>query len=193
VWQRIARIGQGQYFAIAQDGGVQAIATPYDEQLGQLANQLGGTYVAYGGGGGAEGEATRTMAARVVAQTEEKIDKDAAPAAKAGRAMNKVLNSSAYIGDLLQDIENGSVKLESVKAEDLPADLRSLSTEERKQEIDKRLAERRNLRAQIMELSKQRSDFIAAEQEKKAGNKQAGFDVAVAAALQEQLSRKGIR
>jgi Mg-chelatase subunit ChlD len=193
IWQRIAQIGQGQYFAIAQDGGVHAISTPYDEQLGQLANQLGGTYVAYGGGGGAEGEARRAISAQEMATTEAKIEKEAAPTAKAERAMNKVLNSYAYVGDLMQDIENGSVRLESVKVEDLPADLRSLSTEERKQEIDKRLAERRNLRAQIMDLSKQRSEYIAAERKKQTGNKQSGFDAAVAAALTEQLAQKGIR
>src|SRR5919108_5276744 len=34
VWEAIARRGHGQYFSIAQDGGVQAITTPYDEQLG---------------------------------------------------------------------------------------------------------------------------------------------------------------
>lgn len=55
VWEAIAQRGQGQYFSIAQDGGVQAITTPYDEQLGQLANKLGGTYLAYGGGAGTEG------------------------------------------------------------------------------------------------------------------------------------------
>src|SRR5919112_1960690 len=32
VWQQIARRGEGQYFAIAQDGGVQTIATPYDSR-----------------------------------------------------------------------------------------------------------------------------------------------------------------
>src|SRR5687768_11726133 len=35
-WQRIARAGQGKYFAIAQDGGVETINTPYDERLSQL-------------------------------------------------------------------------------------------------------------------------------------------------------------
>ena len=64
IWQAIAQRGNGQYFSIAQDGGVQTIATPYDEQLGQLATKLGGTYVAYGGGAGAEGERIARVAAR---------------------------------------------------------------------------------------------------------------------------------
>jgi hypothetical protein len=103
------------------------------------------------------------------------------------------LNSKAYIGDLLQDIENGSIKLESVKTEDLPSELQKLSPEERKPEIEKRLAERREIRKQIMELSQQRTAYIASERKKRTGGAQNGFDVAVSAALREQLAKKGIR
>ena len=63
--------------------------------------------------------------------------------AAADRSLNKALNSKAYIGDLLQDIENGSTKLESVKSEDLPSELQKLSAEDRAKEIEKRLAERK--------------------------------------------------
>ena len=107
--------------------------------------------------------------------------------------MNKVLNSKAYIGDLLQDIENGSIKLDSVKTEDLPSELQKLSVEERRQEIEKRLAERSEIRKQILALSKQRTEYIAAEQKKRSGGAQNGFDVAVSAALREQLAKKAIR
>src|SRR5436190_1570800 len=59
VWQQIARRGEGQFFAIAQDGGVQAVATPYDSRLSELGNRLGSTYLAYGVGAGADGERYR--------------------------------------------------------------------------------------------------------------------------------------
>ena len=107
--------------------------------------------------------------------------------------MNKVLNSKAYIGDLLQDIENGSIKLESVKTEDLPSELQKLSVEERAKYIEKQLAERSEIRKQIMALSRQRAEYIDAEQKKRNGGKQNGFDVAVSGALREQLAKKGIR
>lgn len=192
VWQSIAQRGQGQYFAIAQNGGVQTIATPYDEQLGQLAGSLGRTYTAYGGGAGEDGEHTRAAAIADVARVETRLA--LAPAqAKAERALNKAVNEKAYSGDLMQSIENGSVKLDLVKEEDLPSDLRGLSPEARKQEVEKRLAERRDLRARIVALSKQRSDFIAAEQAKRSGGQQTGFDAAVSKALKEQLARKGIK
>jgi len=190
VWQMIAGRGQGQYFSIAQDGGVQAIATPYDEQLGQLASKLGKTFVAYGGGAGAAGESRRAATASGIAAMERKVDTSAAPMAKAERALNKAINKDAYVDDLLQNIENGSVKLDSIKEEDLSSDLRGLAPEARKREVEKRLVERRDVRAQIVSLSKQRDEFIAAERSKQNGGKRTGFDAAVAAALKEQLSRK---
>ena len=192
IWEAIAKRGNGQYFAIAQDGGVQTIATPYDEQLGQLATKLGGTFVAYGGGAGEGGERFREATKTAAGVAETSIAADAPSMAKADRAVNKAVNRQAYIGDLMQSIENGSVQVDKLKEEDLPADLRSMSAEQRKQDIEKRLAERRELRSQIMALSKQRADFIAAER-KKSGGKDNGFDAAVSGALKEQLKRKGIK
>ena len=193
VWESIAERGQGQYFAIPQTGGVQAIATPYDEDLSKLGTKLGGTYLAYGGGAGAEGERFRADA-RKTAEVSETTVADSAPAeARAMRSINKAVNAKAYIGDLLQNIENGSVKLESVAEADLPEDLKKLSPSERKQEVDKRLAERKEIRNQIMALSKQRTDYIAAQQKKQGGTGQNSFDVAVTAALKQQLAKKGIK
>lgn len=192
-WELIAQHGQGHYFAIPQNGGVQTIATPYDEQLSQLGARLGSTYVAYGGGSGAEGERYRRDSEEKVYESESTVARTSAPSAKAERSLNKALNSRAYIGDLLQNIENGSATLESVKDEDLPSDLRNLSPDQRKQEVAKRLAERREIRAQILALSKQRTDYIANAQKKlTGGDKKNGFDIAVTAALKEQLAKKGL-
>lgn len=194
VWQAIAQHGQGQYFAIPQNGGVvQTIATPYDEQLSSLATKLGSTYLAYGGGAGAAGETYRLEAKAMADASEASVASSAPMPARVERSLNKAVNSKAYIGDLLQNIENGSLKLEAVKEEDLPSDLQKLSPEERTKEIEKRLAERREIRNQIFTLSKQRTEFIAAEQKKRSGGSKNGFDVAVSSALKEQLAKKGIK
>ena len=193
VWEAIARRGQGQYFLIPQNGGVQRVSTPYDEQLSQLGTRLGGTFLAYGGGAGAEGESYRAARKEVSERVEASVAALSAPEAKAERTVNKALNSKAYVGDLLQDIENGSTKLAVVKDADLPSELQKLSAEERAKEIEKRLAKRSEIRKQILALSKQRTDYISAEQKKRKGGAQNGFDVAVSAALREQLAKKGIK
>src|SRR5262245_35314985 len=140
VWQEIAQHGGGRYFAIPQDSGVVTVVTPYDEKLGALSNQLGGTYVAFGGGEDRADATARQAAA------EAKIAEAAPMAAQADRATNKAINSMSYAGDFLQSIENGTLKLEDVRPEELPEDLRSLSPAERKQEIEKRQAQRRQIR-----------------------------------------------
>ena len=193
VWEAIARRGQGQYFLIPQNGGVQTVLTPYDDELSELGGRLGKTYLAYGGGAGKDGEDFRAMQKGMVDSVEYSISTRSAPSAAAERSVNKALNSKAYIGDLLQDIENGSTKLDSVKTEDLPSELQKLSVEERTKYIENRLADRAEIRKQIMALSKQRTEYIAAEQKKRKGGAQNGFDVAVSAALREQLAKKGIR
>ncbi|HEX8355296.1 MAG TPA: vWA domain-containing protein [Pyrinomonadaceae bacterium] len=192
VWQQIARRGEGQYFRIAQDGGVQTVTTPYDSRLSELGNRLGSTYLAYGGGAGADGEKFREEAKARQVRTESAVAGAAPVMAQADRAVNKALNRDAYVGDLLQSIENGSVRLDDVKSEDLPGDVQKLSPAERKKEVERRLAERRKIRDEIVTLKKQRDAYVAAERMKHSGAP-TGFDAAVAAALKEQLSRKGIK
>ena len=190
VWQNIARRGEGRYFAIAQDGGVSTIATPYDSRLSELGGKLGATYTAYGGGAGPAGTTYRAESRARQAAAETTITANAAAPAQADRAANKAMNRDAYVGDLLQSIENGTVKLDGVKDEDLPDELQQLSPAERQKEVGRRLAERQKIRDEIVSLSKQRDAFIAAERKKTTGAK-AGFDSAVADALKEQMTRKG--
>ena len=185
IWQSIAARGEGRYFAIAQDGGVQAISTPYDTKLADLANKLGKTYVTYG----SKRERETNVSAQSV--SELRIQSRAVMGAQADRAVNKAVNSFQYDGDLVQDVENQTVKIEEVKTENLPEELQKMSVSERKKEIDKRIAERKTIRAEILELSKKRDEFIATERSKQ--EKTNGFDTAVAQALKEQLLRKGIK
>jgi Mg-chelatase subunit ChlD len=185
VWQEIAQYGGGRFFAIPQDSGVVAIATPYDEKLSSLSGQLGGTYLAYG-----EIEA-QSRARASMAAAEDKITTSAPLSAQADRAMNKAINSRAYDGDFLQSVENGTVKLDEMKLEELPQELRGLSPAERKQEIEKRLAQRKQIRAEIMRLSKDRDEFVKKERAK--SGVRTSFDSVVADALKAQLAAKGFK
>jgi Mg-chelatase subunit ChlD len=192
IWQMIAASGEGQYFSIAQDGGVQAILTPYDKEMSELGAKLGSTYVAYGGGVGAAGARFREEAKMKQAATESVVVSSAPAGAAADRAVNKAVNSDAYAGDLMTSLENGSVKLDALKDEELPEELRKLEPETRKKEIERRLAERKKLRADILKLSKQRNEFIAAARKRLPRN-QGSFDSAVAEALKQQMRRRGIK
>jgi len=184
-WQEIAQYGGGRYFDIPQDSGVVAIVTPYDEKLSALSSQLGGTYLAFGSAGMVGKQMARQAA------TEEKIALGAPMAAKAERAKNKAINSMSYEGDLLQGLEDGTVKLEGLKAEELPEGLRSLSPTDRKHEIEKRQAQRKQIRDEITQLSKDREEYIKKERAISGGRN--SFDSVVAEALKAQLAAKGFK
>ncbi|HBE81336.1 MAG TPA: hypothetical protein DDW24_00970, partial [Blastocatellia bacterium] len=153
----VARAGQGKYFAIAQNGGVEEINTPFDSRIAELGQKLGGTFIAYGA------PTRRADLSMAAAETESKMANAASNTARADRALNKAVNKDAYNGDLIQDMERGRIKLDEVKAEDLPDDLQRVSPAERQRQVDARIAERKKIRQEILELSKQREAFLRAE------------------------------
>jgi len=184
IWQQVANAGQGKYFAIAQNGGVEEINTPFDSRIAELGQQLGGTFIAYGA------PTRRADLSMAAAETESKMANAASNTARADRALNKAVNKDAYNGDLIQDMERGRIKLDEVKAEDLPDDLQRVSPAERQRQVDARIAERKKIRQEILELSKQREAFLRAKGTR--SGRSVGFDSAVRAALADQLARRGI-
>ncbi len=196
-WQKIAKHAEGAFFAIEENGGVQVTPTPYDKPLATLGSSLGQTYTAYGGGFAGGAAAYQTHNARRQAYAESAVTAAAPAPAAADRALNKALNkalnSEAYAGDLMQSLENGSVKLKDVKPADLPVAMQKMTPEAREKEITRRLAERKAMRVQILALSRKRDVFLAAAAKKKSSGKPPAFDTAVTAALRKQTASKGIR
>ncbi|SIO56745.1 Mg-chelatase subunit ChlD [Singulisphaera sp. GP187] len=195
VWRRICRAGEGQYFAIAQDGGVVAIATPFDAELSQLGTKVGETYMAYGGGMGMlSGLAFRSNKAAAHRKLEGNVALAAPATARAERAFNKAINAAAYDdSDLIQGVENGTVKLDALKQDELPDELQKLSADERKKVIAGKIEERKKIREQILELAKKRDAFILEERQKQSAKNPTGFDQAVSEALKVQIARKGLK
>jgi hypothetical protein len=183
-WKDIAKRAEGEYAAVAQDGGMQAVETPFDAELAELGGELEGTLVAYG-----------TAAAREAARTKkEKIDA-MAPAAAAERAFYRSAGSAAGFGgsslcDLIDSVKKGTVKLEELEDEELPAEMRRMNPKERAAYLAKKEAERARLAKEIEKLSAQRNAFI--EQQLEAAPTRDSFDSVVQAIVEAQAARKGI-
>ena len=193
-WQAISTRTAGDYFMIAQDGGVKEIPTPFDKPLAALGTKLGTTYMAYGGGGGVAGEDFRGHAAELHFMTESSVVTAAPAPVAADRAYNKALNGFAYKDDLYQSLENGTVTLKTLKPADLPDDLRKLAPAAREKLIKSKLAERKQIRETIVALAKQRDAYLVKQRELQAANhKDASFDLAVLASLKKQVARRHIR
>ncbi len=180
-WRNVAQYGGGEYFAIAQDGGVEVVDTPYDQELAQLGQQIGGTYMSYG----RKEERMARQSAQVA--VESQVAAAAPPAARADRALNKALNDRAYDeSDLVQKATVGNVAAASIAEAELPDALRKLAPAQRQAALDQAVADRKKLREKIVAVSKQREQYLAQQRSKK-GEGKAGFDAAVSSALARQI------
>ena len=183
-WKEIAQLSEGSYAAIPQSGNMVAISTPMDKELADLNHELGVTLVPYGGGSVRRSVASKQLAA------------EAAPAAVTADRLAFNAKSGVAVqggGELLDNLNSGKVKLESVEKDKLPADLQKLDTAELKAEIGKRQKERATVQEQIQKLSKEREEYIAAERKRQAeAGKGDSFDEKVAASIRTEAARKGI-
>lgn len=173
-FSRIAELGGGEFSTIQQDGGVQRVATPYDDRLEKIQAEIDGTNVIYGGDD-------------VRARYEAKMATGAAaaPAAKADRAGYYAKGGYKVADDLVGGYEEGTVAIESVDPAALPEGMRGKDKEAIKAELDERVAKRKALQGQAAEIAKQREDYLK-------NNKPAdddGFDNKVKRTVERQLKK----
>ena len=96
-------------------------------------------------------------------------------------------------GELLDAVANGSVKLDAVQKNKLPAELQKLNAEELKAYVGKQQKQRAELQEQIRVLNVKRQTYIDTEKKRLAakGNPDA-FDEKVAEMIRAQAAKKGI-
>ena len=181
-WKEICKLAEGSYAQIAQTGGVVAVATPFDKELAQINTELAKSTLVYGRGGmKAEGEAKLKRAATLPAPAA--ADR-AAFAAKDGKA-------AAY--DLLDAIKSGKVKLEEIKKEELPEQMKKMDAKEQKEYLDKLDKRRAELNKKALELDKKRGEYIKEELAKRAKEKgkdgKDSFDDQVLESLRKQAKK----
>lgn len=180
VWREIARLAEGSYVALAQDGNMQTVATPYDDEIAEVSASIGRTLVAYG-------------KLEVQAEVREKAAKaEAAPAAVAAdRAVFNLATGGRAVqgsGDLVADLAAGTVELAKIAKDDLPSELRGKSLAEQRAYVQARQAERDALNARLAELSRKRAAFIDAEMRRAAGGGDS-FDRSVTTMIDAQAAR----
>jgi len=173
-WKQIAALGGGEFSSIAEDGGVQQVATPYDRKLAELEHTVDTTAVVYG-----DSAVHAHYAAKIAASA-------AAPAAtKADRAAYYAAGSATRGGeDITEGVATGGMGVGSLDDDKLPADLQGLSKDELKRKIDERAAERAKAQKEMAEVAKQRADYLRGH----AGASN-GFDDAVKGTVDRELAK----
>ena len=145
LWRGLALNGHGKFAAVDHNAAV-AVATPVDQELARLSQQLNGTYVAYGQAGAAR------------AMNQQAQDNNAATLGAPAAAARAVAKSSALYRNAEWDLVDAAKegKLAQIKDEELPEELRKLSPSDRQTYLTKKSAEREELNQRISELSAQR-------------------------------------
>lgn len=182
-WQEMAKLGNGRYFAIPQDGGqVKTVESPYDQDIIRLQGKIDGTIILYG-----------TKEKQV--ETRTKLDTRASAPASVqvdnSRYYSKKTASKEVVtggGDLLDDVRNKKRVVEDLKEEELPDALKGKSKAEIETLVVEKTAEREALEAEMAELMKKRDAFVLTETKRKSGMEKAdSFDRSVTRALSSQF------
>jgi Mg-chelatase subunit ChlD len=184
-WREVAALADGQYSVIDLSGGAVTVATPFDQELNALSGKLNGTYVAFGRRA-VDGLRKQAAADRAAEES------GGAPTAAARAAAKASSNYDNRAWDLVDASKDKAFRLEAVKEEELPAEMKAMSPDQRKAHLEAKAKERAELQKKIAELGAEREKFIAAEIKAKNLDQNKAFDQAVQKAVRDQASKKGL-
>jgi Mg-chelatase subunit ChlD len=184
IWQEIAKLSEGSYVGISQSGNVAVISTPMDKELSRLNERIGTTLIPYGDSKlQAEVHAKYAVAASApVSAMADRLSYNS----KTGKAVQGR-------GELVDALNNNTLKLDEIDQKQLPTELQKLDHSELQKRIAKTRDERADLQKQIVEVSKKREAYIQSENKRLAAEgKGDAFDQKVAETLRVQAAKKGI-
>ncbi|TXE06343.1 VWA domain-containing protein [Seonamhaeicola algicola] len=178
-WKDGAQLTQGNYMAIDHNKATVHIASPYDDAILILNQQLNKTYIAYGKRG----------VTKMALQAEQ--DANAQGYSKAN-AVKRTISKSSHLyknksWDLVDAVEDEEIVVETLKEEALPDVLKGKNKAEIKAYIAKKKAERTEIQKKIQDLHAKRSRYIS---EKSKANSSNGLENAMTKAIKTQAKKK---
>jgi Skp family chaperone for outer membrane proteins len=188
-FERIAMLEQGAYFQVAQQGDALAVATPYDEKIAALSREVDATRLYFG-----DAEAQRKAASKTAAT--EKVHAEGSVASRAKRAVFNAAPAGAANmageNELVDAVASGRVDLGKLDADELPAALRDANASERQRLVQENADKRVQLQAQIAELGKSRSAYIADDLKRRNADSASSLDDKLYSTIKEQAGKKGL-
>jgi hypothetical protein len=181
-WKNGADFTGGTYMSIEQNQKTVYIPSPYDDRIDALNEKLNTTYIYYG----RQGESKKKLQL-----SQDKNAESYGQSNKVERAVSK--SSHAYKNsswDLVDAAKDDEKVITQTREEDLPAEMKSMSIEQRKVYVKEKGAERASIQKEIQELSRKRQEYIATKTSKDEQN--ASLDGAMIKAIKEQASKKNL-
>jgi len=180
-WKDGAVLADGRYLNIDHNRQVVHIEAPQDKEIAELGARLNLTYIPYGRHGAVAQE-------RQMAQDGNAMQ--ASPQAVVQRAVTKSSANYTNTGwDLVDAVQAQQVDLKNAEPEDLPENMRTMSTEQRHAYVKDQAGQRAKIQAQIQHLNEQRRKFVAQELQKRQGDGQT-LGAAIKEAIREQARKK---
>jgi hypothetical protein len=189
VWKKIARLGKGDFFHVAQSGSAVLYDTPFDAKIADLSRELDATRIFYG-----NKEEMAEMEARQ--KTADTLYSEAKPAAmaqrtvfNAGKAGKKNFAGSS---ELVQDVTSGRVAVDKIEQEMLPAELQKMDKGRLAALIAERGKKREQLQQEINTLAGKRQAYIQAKLSEEKAKGTDSLDAKVFKCIQTQAASAGL-
>lgn len=183
VWSEIARRGAGVFSRLDQSDRRKVVATPYDDEIADMARRLDETRLPYGTA--EERAAAEERRARAAA-----IADSGSLAARTERGLFNVTGAgrtNVFGGnDLLADVRSGAARLDDVPEDRLPEILRDKTPAQRRVHLERQDKLRQDLELTIRMFAGRRADYLAAR-----GAKEGSLTKRLFTAMEPQAARRG--
>ena len=181
-WRAGAVASGGDYLMINHNAVVAQVAAPQDAEITRLGQELNKTYIGYGPKGSAN-------MARQAAQDQKAAE--AAPSVMATRAVSKSAAQYDNSGwDLVDGTKRGGLKVEAMDDEQLPAEMRGMNDQQKKDFVAGKAKEREEIQKKIQKLGDERKQFLAEEAKKNAGKGDTTLDAAMTGSARKRAEEK---
>jgi hypothetical protein len=182
-WKEGADLTDGKYINIDQNQQIVDVKAPQDEEIMKLGAELNKTYIAYGSGG------------KEKKDLQEEQDKNASTMGAGSVVQRSVAKASEQYNnagwDLLDAVDSRGVKVEDMKADELPAEMKGMDKKQRKEYIEKMTKKRAELQKKINTLNEGRRKYVESEMKKNA--EQNTLDSAIIKTVRKQAEDKNFK
>lgn len=183
-WAAAAKFASGQSLNIDQNRAVAYVAAPQDDEIARLGRELNKTYVGYG---------RKAEESKMRQEAQDQNASGAGAGSAATRAVSKASRLYDNSGwDLVDGSKKGAVKLDEMKDEDLPAELKGKNAQERQAFVDAKAKERAEIQGKIQKLQAEREKFVTEKQKASAAEGGDTLDKAIIDSATKQAAAQGL-
>ncbi len=180
-FQEMSKLADGSFVSIGQSGGMVAVATPYDDEIGRLNGDLA-THTVFAGGRAAREESVANNVAQAAL----------APSVAADRGSYRKMKGLSTFGAEASagsvDLAAAPEKLKEMKADALPEPMQKMTESERVAYVKQQAEARQKVEARLREATEKRTAWLA----ENAKTKKDSFDEQVFESVKKSAAKVGV-